>query len=322
MTARRPGSVLSTGALLLTTLAACTPDDGTPAIQARLASDSGFVQSGEARLFYRILGDGPTVLVLHGGPGLEHSYFLPGLEPLARGRRLILYDQRASGRSEAPVDSASISLDRFVEDVDRIREVLDGDRVTLLGHSWGGLLAMLYATRHPQRVHSLVLMGTIEPGQRYRDEASRRQRARQRPADSAAIAELVRSDPFRARERPAVNRLYRLTFRSTFADPSLADSLPVDFTGRTARAAGTVPALLLGPLGAYDFWDRVERIEAPTLVVHGAEDPIPDAMARELASRIPDARFAAIPGAGHFPFVEAPDSLFSAIGRFLEERGR
>lgn len=308
--------------LLSVGLVACGSGEQSAASgDTALAADSGTVQAGEASLFYRTLGEGRPLVVLHGGPGLEHSYFLPALEPLARNYRLIFYDQRASGRSEAPVDSASISLDQFLSDLDRIRQELAGEQMVVLGHSWGGLVGILYASRHPEHVAALVLVGTIEPGQRYREETSRRQRARQTAADSAAIARLVRSDAFGRRQREAVNELYRLSFRSSFADTALADRLPVDFTARTARAAGRVPALLLGPLDPFDFWDRLAEIEAPTLVTHGAEDPIPPAMARELAERVPDARYVEIPDAGHFPFVEAPDTLFSAVRRFLEEQG-
>lgn len=311
-------------ALLLPLLAAgsCGTGDGRSdgADATPPAADSGVVQSGEARLFYRTLGAGPSVVVLHGGPGLEHTYLLPGLEPLARDHRLIFYDQRGSGRSEAPVDSSSISLENFVADLDLVIRRVAGGEATVLGHSWGGLLAVLYASRYPDRVRSLVLMSPIEPGQRYREETSRRQRARQSDRDSAAIADLVGSEAFRSRSPEAVNQLYRLSFRSTFADTGMADRLPVDFTGRTARAAGTVPGLLLGPLGEYDFWGRLEQITAPALVVHGAEDPIPPAMAREMSRRIPDARFELIPAAGHFPFVESPEALFSSVRRFLNER--
>lgn len=289
-------------------------------VAAPFPTDSGFVQSGDASLFYRTLGSGPALLVLHGGPGLEHSYLLPGLEPLARDHRLIFYDQRGSGRSDAPLDSSSISLENFLADLDRVSRQVAGGEATILGHSWGGLLAVLYASRYPERVRSLVLMSPIEPGQRYREETTRRQRAGRSSRDSAAIAELVDSKAFRSRNPEAVNQLYRLSFRSTFADTGLASRLPVDFTARTARAAGTVPELLLGPLGDYDFWDRLERIQAPALVVHGSEDPIPSAMAREMSRRMPDARFELISAAGHFPFVEAPEALFSPVRRFLKGR--
>lgn len=285
------------------------------------ALDSGFVRSGEARLFYRAMGEGPPVVVLHGGPGMEQSYLLPGLEPLARDHRLVFYDQRGSGRSAAPLDSASITLDNFLADLDALREALGHGRIALLGHSWGGLLAILYASSRPERVRSMVLMSTIEPGGRFQAETSERQRARQTPEDSAAIARLVRSVAFRNREPGAVSRLYRLTFRSSFSDPDRARELPVDFTERTGRAAGTLPALLLGPVSPYDYWDRLEKITAPTLVVHGEDDPIPPAMARELAATIPDARLVVLENAGHFPFVEAPDPLYEAVREFLGRDG-
>lgn len=279
----------------------------------------GLVESSGAEIYYKVIGSGEPIVVVHGGPALEHTYLLPGMAELADRYTLVFYDQRGSGGSQAPLDSASITLENFLSDLDEVREAQGIERMNLLGHSWGALLAMLYASRFPHRVGSLILMSTMEPGGRYHAETGERQRRRQTANDSSAIATLIRSEAFRNREPEAVNRLYQLSFRSSFADPKNAEELVIDFGERTAKAAGTLPALLLGPIHPFDFWDEIRDISAPTLIIHGAEDPIPAEMARELQARIGNSRLVIVESAGHFPYVEAPQQTCAAIRHFIAD---
>ena len=101
-------------------------------------------------LYARIVGDGPDIVVLHGGPGAHHDYLLPQFDGLARGRSLRYYDQRGGGRS--PVDRAiPVGWQEHVADLDGLLDEWNLSNVTLLGYSWGALLAILYATQHPNR---------------------------------------------------------------------------------------------------------------------------------------------------------------------------
>ena len=104
-------------------------------------------------------GSGEPAIVIHGGPLLDHGYLQPYLAPLGDELELIFYDQRLSGRSDGVVDSASVRLDTFVDDIEALREALGLERVHLIAHSWGGLLAMKYATAHPDRGKVVLLPG-------------------------------------------------------------------------------------------------------------------------------------------------------------------
>lgn len=279
----------------------------------------GFVEVERARLYYRVVGEGDPVLVVHGGPGMDHTYLLPGMESVAEhGLRLILYDQRALGRSTGGPDSAYVSLDGFLRDLDAVRRDLGLGRATLLGHSWGGLLALLYAARYPEAVGALILLNPVEPGRRYQAQAAARLAARRTSRDSSTLDSLFRSPGFARLDPEAVNRIFRITLRSTFADTSRIRDLRIDFGERTARNGARVAALIMGPLGAYDFWEEAGGVQAPTLLIHGEADPIPLEMSRELAARIPHARLVVLRGAGHFPFVEQPERLGSEIRAFLD----
>lgn len=113
------------------------------------------IEHNGAKLFYKIIGSGEPLLVIHGGPGLDHTYFLPHLEKMADSLQLIFVDVRGSGRSR---DTSLISMKQTAEDVDVIRKALGIQKLNLLGHSHGGLVAMNYAVSYPENMKKLILV--------------------------------------------------------------------------------------------------------------------------------------------------------------------
>src|SRR5215211_5477642 len=142
----------------------CARVNSAPApAPVELPAREGYVDAGVGvRLFYRIVGAGQdTVVVLHGGPGFSMSYLAADLETLAARHVLIFYDQRGTGRSTLVTDSTSLDGQRFAEDLEAVRTHFGVQRLTLLGHSWGGGVAALYASRYPERVGRLLLVDAI-----------------------------------------------------------------------------------------------------------------------------------------------------------------
>lgn len=274
-----------------------------------------------ADLYYQIVGTGRPLVVVHGGPGLDHGYLMPWLEPLAETFELVLYDQRGLGGSTGALDTTSISMTRYLDDLDAVRErLVQRGRVTLLAHSWGTLPALLYALRWLQRVDGLILVSPVEPGQRFAQETAANDRAARSLEDQAAIDSLLATPAFQAGDRQAVSRVFFHAFRATFADPSLADSVfTVELGERTARQGRIVARLLMTPLVGLDLWDALPTLDVPILLIHGSDDPTPVQMVRELAAALPDARVVEIEGAGHLPFVEKPGEFFGAVGEFVAE---
>jgi proline iminopeptidase len=131
---------------------------GNPADPGRGAVREGSVSVDNVALYYREIGEGVPVIVLHGGPDFDQSYLLPEMDRLSDSYHLIYYDQRGRGRSAAGVNPAEVSLASDIADVDAVREHFHYDRVTLLGHSWGTDLALEYALQHPNRVSRLILL--------------------------------------------------------------------------------------------------------------------------------------------------------------------
>lgn len=281
----------------------------------------GLMSLPDGRIFYEVIGSGEPIVVIHGGPGLDHNYLRPGLDVLSSGNALVYYDQRGTGRSEATLDSTGINIDAFVNDIDQLREVLGYDRITILAHSFGGLIGLRYAMAHPDRTRALVLMNSVEPGSRWRTLTRVRQLAARTEADSVELAELVASEGFQERAAPVVSQIYRVSFRGTFRNRARVDELNLDLSSRTARDGQDVARLLGMSLGEVDWWDELGTLDVPTLVVHGRHDPTPTAMATELAEALPQGELVVL-NTGHFSYVEDPTGLLQAISTFLMGVGR
>ena len=117
---------------------------------------------GGAELYSREIGRGRPVIVLHGGPDFDHRYLVPDMDRLSTSFRLIYYDQRGRGQSAEHVRPEDVSLESDIADLDAVRQHFHLTSTTLLGHSWGAVLALEYAVRHPGRVSHLILM-TLPP---------------------------------------------------------------------------------------------------------------------------------------------------------------
>ncbi|WP_420439387.1 alpha/beta fold hydrolase [Candidatus Palauibacter sp.] len=320
MTSGRPAAVVFVLVVLAATVAGC----GAPGSEAGSPTRAGSLSVFEAELFYQTVGVGEPVVVVHGGPGLDHSYLRPWFGPLAETHQVILYDQRGLGGSRAVVNAASLSMERYLTDIDRIREhVAQREKVTLLAHSWGAIPALLYAMERPERLAALILVAPVEPGSRFREQTDENQLARRDSADLAAIDSIRGTPAFAAREAEAISQVFFHVFRGTFADASVADRLlRLSLHERTASQGQLVATLLMAPLQGLDFWDRLGQIEVPVLIVHGAEDPIPTEMVEEMNSALPNSWLIRVDGSGHFPFIEKPAPFWDGVREFLQQRLR
>ena len=259
------------------------------------------------------------ILVVHGGPVLDHGYLVAPLRPFAADHELVFYDQRLSGRSDGTVDSASVTLRNFVQDIEALRTELGLGKIDLLAHSWGGLLAMEYALEHPSSLRSLVLVSPMPPSSALWQEEQR--------AAAAALQPRTRRGWERCAPRPrigpesprSIERMLQLSFRSELADPALAASLHFhiepDYRERSRQFG-----LLIPDLSTYDFTSRLQELRVPTLVVFGAEETGARREADTLRALLPRAEIEVIPGAGHFSFLERPEVFRGIVRRFLRER--
>ena len=128
-----------------------------------------FVDAHGVLIYYKGVGRGEPLVVLHGGPGASHDYFLPYLLPLARKNRLIFIDERGSGRSQRLDDPAGYTVEAMVEDVEAVRQALGIKSMSLLGHSFGGVLAQAYALKYQEHLTHLILCSTFHSTRRMNE---------------------------------------------------------------------------------------------------------------------------------------------------------
>lgn len=285
---------------------------------------TGHLEAGPGRLFVRVVGTGPALVVLHGGPDLDHQYLLPELDRLAEHCTLAYYDQRGRGRSAQGVVPEDVTLESEMADLDLVREHLGVASVALLGHSWGGVLAMEYAGRHPGRVSHLILMNSAPASGEDAAAYFAHRRSARPPAEREAMAALAGSAAFRAGDPDVDLEYFRLHFRGALHRPELLDAVvPRLRAGWTAAGVLTARAVeeRLGEQTwfspGYDPLPALRRVTSPALVIHGEGDVVPVELARHVADAIPGATFCVLPRCGHFAYLEAPDEVAEQVARLL-----
>jgi proline iminopeptidase len=247
------------------------------------------------KLFTRTVGEGPDVVVLHGGPGAHHDYLLPQFDLLATGRRLRFYDQRGGGQSPAPRDEP-LGWETHVADLLGLMDDWDLDQATLLGYSWGGLLAMLFAITHPGRVRRLALVSPAPSTTQGRARFNERFAARSTSPETLAAHE--RLSPF---ERAVAGYFHDVDH--------VHDLTPFRITGRTQDAVWK-------SLGDYDIRANLDQLDIPTRVFHGRHDVIPLDTAEDTARRL-KAQLVVFEHSGHCPYVEETDRFVAEVGSWL-----
>ena len=270
----------------------------------------------------------PRLLFLHGGPGASHDYMLPQMLALADEYRLIFYDQRGGGRSKSD-DRSPITWKTHVTDLAALVRELSLEPLTLVGYSWGGLLALLYsiAAAGGFRDEGIVLtasapapapvrMVLICPAPataafraQFSEELARRQRAPWIAEERAAIA----ASGVRERDPAAyAKRIFELGVAGYFADPARARELT------PFRIIARVQQSVWESLAGYDITDKLPLVEAPTLVLHGAHDAIPLGSSEVIASALPASELVVLDESAHVPYVEGQDAFFAAVRDFLQ----
>ena len=278
--------------------------------------EEGVLEVNGTSLFFKTMGSGEPLVVLHGGPGFDHRQFLPYIWELAKQHKVILYDQRGTGLSSGPVNADSISIDTFIADIEAVREAFGIEKMNLLGHSWGGILAMHYGIRHPENLRSLILASTAASHESF-DEMRARYQADRLPDDAALLEEIYSSDDYQAGDPQAVERFWRVFFKPYFADQSLVSKMDLTFTENTIKNSNTVAGHILESIGEFDLHEELKAIHCPTLIIHGEADPMPVEYAERIHDSIAGSELVTLAGSGHWIFVDATEAFTSSVLEFL-----
>ena len=278
---------------------------------------STFASWDGTRLAYSEVGSGPRLVCVPGGPGRASDY-LEDLGGLSEYRTLVLLDNRATGRSEVPADPSSLRFDRLAEDVEALRVHLGEERIDLLGHSAGCIVAQAYAAAHPDRLRSLLLVtpsDRLQGGSRDDLPVIRAARSDEPWYAEAAEAQEALTDAAPV-ERTALTRATRPFLYGRWDERSQAHAASAD--AQMDRRAELGFGAGLDEAGAPELVTRLGRVDVPVLVVGAERDGATGvASVHAVADCFPRARVAVVPGAGHFPWVDEPAAFRAVVYPFL-----
>ena len=316
--------------VVLAALLAVPTSTGSPAARQRGSADrprESRIPAGTTSLYARDIGRGQPLLVLHGGPDFDHGYLLPDLDRLADAFRLIYYDQRGRGRSADGVRAEDVTLTSDVEDVERVREYFQLASTGLLGHSWGAVLALEYALRHPKRVSHLILMNPAPASASDVADLRRYYLEKLGAAEMSRQRALVQSAAYQQGDPEAVAARYRIHFKPALKRPEHYEKLMATMkSGFVAQGnQGIVKARAVEDrlmhdtweLTGYDLMPKLASLRMPTLVIWGDYDFIPASIPTHIAQAIPGSRLVTLKDCGHFAYLECPSEVRAALDEFL-----
>jgi len=293
-------------------------DQETPA-------EEGFISFRGYNVWYRIVGDREArgkspLLCLHGGPGATHDYFAPLEAMTTTGRRVVLYDQLGWGNSDHVHSPSMWTVDLFLEELGAIRHALGLRRVHILGHSWGGMLAMEYALTEPEGVSSLILADTAASTPQWIAETSRLI-SELPPEVQLAIQKHEAQGTTDSPEYAEACRLFSRRHAGGHIDPKpeWVDKAfeKLDDNEVYLTMWGPSEFCATGSLKDWDITDRLGEIRVPTLVIAGRYDEATPALAETVHHGIPGSELVIFENSAHFPHIEETERYLQVLGQFL-----
>jgi proline iminopeptidase len=306
----------------------------SPSNQARgnvYPIQEGFVDANGVLIYYMIVGKGAPLMVVHGGPGASHDYFLPYLLPLARTNKVVFIDERGSGRSEKLEDTAKYTVENMVEDVEAVRQALNLGKVNLLGHSYGGVLAQAYALKYQKNLSHLILGSTFASTSAMNQVLANEKQAMQPDArqklQSFEDAGLFgKGKPWEQNRYPdeyaklAWGDGYFPFLYQNHPDPNY-DPLAGNTTNSWAlyrEMWGSHGEFIIdGNLKSVEYTDRLSTIHVPTLVICGDHDESDPSLSKTMHEKIAGSKLVIFPKSGHMTFVDQTDMFMKTVNDFL-----
>jgi proline iminopeptidase len=294
-----------------------------------LKIEEGYVDTHRVLIYYKSIGSGPPLLILHGGPGASHDYFLPHLLPLARQNRLVFIDERGSGRSSKLENPAEYTVANMVEDAEAVREALHLGQINLLGHSCGGVLAQAYAFKYQTNLNHLVLCSTFHSTKKMND-VFKAMKARMSSKLRKRIDKMEAAGLFGHGKDYEKNRyssdymvaawgegyfpyLYRKRPDPNF-DPPAMGNMAWDLYREMWGSHGEF--VIDGNLTSVEYAGRLPTIKVPTLITAGDHDECDPALSKEMNALIPGSKLVVLPDRGHMTFVDQPRQFLEAVQNF------
>jgi proline iminopeptidase len=290
----------------------------------------GFVDANGVMIYYKTLGRGAPLMVVHGGPGASHDYFLPYLLPLARHNKVIFIDERGSGRSQKLEDPAGYTVENMVEDVETVRQALGLGKISLLGHSYGGALAQAYALKYQANLTHLILASTWSSSKAL-NEIFVRMKQNMSPGLRDRIDKLEADGLFGHGKDYEKNRYTNDYMIASWGegyfpylyqnhpdpnyDPVDAGKMAWDLYREMWGEHGEF--IIDGNLKSVEYTDRLAGIKVPTLILVGDHDECDPSLSQAMHDKIAGSKLLIFPKAGHMTFVDDTDMFIKEVDEFL-----
>lgn len=282
-----------------------------------LAQTETIIDSGNSKLHFRTFGAGKPLLIINGGPGMNSDGFTYIAEALSKyNYQTITYDQRGTGKSALDaINSKTITIDLMVQDMENLRTHLKIDKWTILGHSFGGVLATYYATKHPEHIERLIMSSSGGINMDFTSYVYKRQRANltETQKDSLAYFENKQNNgdtSFETRK----GRAHYLAFAYVY------DKLKAPIIAeRLLQFNAEINSIVIQDLFKikYDCAKKFKDFHKPVLIFQGENDIITVETAKKIESAFPNSKLVLMKNCGHYGWLDAPDIYFDNIKSFL-----
>jgi proline iminopeptidase len=322
---------LAAFAMLAATSGLAQVETGSAAGGNVYPTQEGFVDANGVMIYYLELGRGEPLVIVHGGPGASHDYFLPYLLPLARHNRLVFIDERGSGKSQKLEDPSGYTVENMVEDVEAVRIALGFGKISLLGHSYGGALAQAYALKYQKNLAHLILASTwsstVELNKvfvRMKEKMAPELRLR---IDKMEAEGLYGHGPDYQKNRYTTDYMVAAWgegyFRYVYQnrpdpnyDPVAAGNMSWDLYREMWGSHGEF--VVDGNLKSVEYTERLASIKVPTLVLVGDHDECDPSLAEAMHARIAGSKLVVLPRAGHMTFVDQTALFSETVSGFVK----
>jgi proline iminopeptidase len=292
--------------------------------------EEGFVDAHGIMIYYKAFGRGEPLVILHGGPGASHDYFLPYLLPLARKNRLIFIDERGSGRSQKLENISAYTIENMVEDVEAVRQVLELGKISVMGHSCGGVIAQAYALKYQENLSHLILCSTFHSTKKM-NEVLYRIKEKMNPELRARIEKLEKAGLYGHGMDYEKNRYTSEYMTAAWGegyfpylyqnhpdpnyDPVANGNMSWDLYREMWGSSGEF--IIDGNMTSVEYTDRLASIRVPTLITVGDNDECDPSLSHEMNGKISGSKLVILPKSGHMTFVDQPSLFISAVDEFL-----
>jgi len=295
------------------------------ATESGMRLDSGFVTVNGAKLWYEFEGEGEPLVFLPGGPAISHGYLQMFFSDLADSYKLVYYDPFGVGKSDRAKQQEEYTFDRAVEDLELLRQKLKLERISVLGHSYGGLVAQAYALKYPESVNKLVLANTLFNAEAWQalNENVKKEIENHFPEAWEQIQSLraegkVCSSP----EHQVVFFMIPPSLIYFFNGSRMMELGPPDINPDMyfAMVGEDGDFEIGGSIAGLDFKDQLKDLKPPTLVLAGRYDRVCfPKYSVQFKKYAPQAQFVMFEQSGHFPFIEEPELVMDTLRKFLSQ---